>query len=113
MDIESLPAPETIDPRQQTLLKFFQPAKSSSSQPRSKNTHPQPTTPNPTPHASTLSLQQPSLNLDAMSASVNGGPRTPSLSSQGPSMDMGVDMDSGSDEATRDPNLWAGGLGWM
>ncbi|PLN75792.1 hypothetical protein BDW42DRAFT_180141 [Aspergillus taichungensis] len=113
MDIESLPAPETVDPRQQTLLKFFQPAKTSSSQHLSKKKHPQPATPNPTPRANALSFQQPSLDVDAMSASVNSGTRTPSLSSQGPSMDMDVDMDSGSDETARDPNLWGGGLGWM
>ncbi|PLB39076.1 uncharacterized protein BDW47DRAFT_103636 [Aspergillus candidus] len=113
MDIESLPAPETVDPRQQTLLKFFQPAKTSSPQSRSKGTHPQPMTPNRTPRTSALSFQQPSLNVDAMSDSIISDTRTPSLSSQGPSMDMDVDMDSGSDETTRDPNMWAGGLGWM
>ena len=113
MDIESLPAPETVDPRQQTLLKFFQPAKTSYSQRLSKNSHPQPATPTPTPRASALSFQQPILNGDAMSASINSDTRTPSLSSQGPSMDMDIDMDSGSDETARDPNLWPGGLGWM
>ena len=109
MDIESLPAPETVDPRQQTLLKFFQPAKTSSSQRFSKNTQPQPATPTPTPRA----IQQPSLIGDAMNASIDSDTRTPSLSSQGPSMDMDVDMDLGSDETARDPNLWPGGLGWM
>lgn len=92
---EPLPTPETVDPRQQTLFKFFKPAPSSSALPSS--------------HMTTQSSGG-TLREATMGYNVS---RSPS-SRTGTDMDVDMDMDSGSDQSAHDlQKQGIGGFGWM
>lgn len=94
LDSEPLPAPETIDPRQQTLHRFF---KSTPSSAPSSHTTRQSAGPIQTGNG----LLQP-YSHDMNSPGVSMGSddnRSPSSRLMGADMDMDVDMDSGSDQS--------------
>ena len=90
---EPLPTPETVDPRQQTLFKFFKPAQSSSALPSSHMTAPS--------------------SGDALRDTTMGynDSRSPS-SRTGTDMDVDMDTDSGSDQSDLQKQGF-GGFSWM
>jgi hypothetical protein len=93
---------ESIDPRQQSLRKFFQPIQvSSSSMPidcSSQNNN------NSSPFLSNV-VQSPSVGLDFRGGASTSGLITP-LSSE---MDMDIEMDF----SEHDQKRWVGGIGWI
>ncbi|KAE8378913.1 hypothetical protein BDV26DRAFT_260531 [Aspergillus bertholletiae] len=108
-DMESDPLPsETIDPRQQTLHKFFQPSRPLSSQPRPK--HDMQQTDN-IPRTNTGFAKRHDLDAISNVASVDSSAASPS--SQSTPVDMEVRMDSGGNEPVQNSNKWNGGLGWL
>ncbi|RJE27172.1 hypothetical protein PHISCL_00525 [Aspergillus sclerotialis] len=103
MNLESFPPPNTVDPRQHTLLKFFKPSRPSS-------TRPPPNTGMWKGDAlSRDPIQHHALEMKSPTSSIATGTNSPS--SQRTDIDM--EMDSGSDESAQDSKRWVGGLGWM
>ncbi|XHG06567.1 hypothetical protein AWENTII_009756 [Aspergillus wentii] len=107
MNPEPLPSPETVDPRQQTLLKFFRPAQPSFGQSPSGRWNQQAVDVLP---GNRNILQQHVLNTNPVGGSTESDSNTPSVQT---GTDMDVEMDSGSDRSTQDIRAWAGGVGWM
>ena len=113
MDSEPLPTPETVDPRQQTISKFFKPAPSSRTHSSSHHTSQRPD--NRLPVNSGL-LQPYSLHTDSPMMSLGSdNTHSPSSGITGTDMDMDMDMDmdSGSDESAQGFQRANGGFGWM
>ncbi|KAL4891624.1 hypothetical protein BDV59DRAFT_61505 [Aspergillus ambiguus] len=108
VEYESLPTPETLDPRQQTLHKFFQP-----SQPTFHPTKIQANT------QSDNSFLQPHIFSTSSSTITPEGSDMTSPSSREPytdidmDMDVDVDVESRSDESVQATERRAGGLAWM
>lgn len=109
MDSEPLPTPETVDPRQQTLFKFFKPAQSSPTIPSS---HMASRRPGPgdngflKPYSLDVNLPHTAMRYDDR--------RDPSSSTTWTDVDVDMDMDSGSDQSTQDLHKRStGGSGWM
>ncbi|KAB8245733.1 hypothetical protein BDV35DRAFT_243668 [Aspergillus flavus] len=106
MESDALPS-EIVDPRQQTLHKFFQPSRPLSSQ--SGPNHMKQQTDN-IPRTNTGFLKR--HDLDALSNVTSTGSNATSPSSQDTTADMEVRMDSGGHESVQNFNKWNGGLGW-
>ena len=114
MDSEpTLETPEAIDPRQQTLHRFFQPKPS---QPRSFR----PSRLALAPRANeTALIQEDFLRLQAFNQTSSGDSssesNSPGSNQMGADVDMDMDMDSGSgsDGSDQAPKNWAGGMAWM
>ncbi|KOC08158.1 hypothetical protein AFLA70_145g001630 [Aspergillus flavus AF70] len=106
MESDALPS-EIVDPRQQTLHKFFQPSRPLSSQPGPNHMKQQ--TDN-IPRTNTVFLKR--HDLDALSNVTSTGSNATSPSSQDTTADMEVRMDSGGHESVQNFNKWNGGLGW-
>lgn len=104
MELETPPSSEIVDPRQQTLHKFFQPSQTSSFQPRASHL-------NHHPHANSPPTDIfPQRREFDMSSTVTLSSRdTSSPSSHGAGAGMDMDMDSG--EPGQDIRKWMGG--WM
>ncbi|PYH98234.1 hypothetical protein BO71DRAFT_371776 [Aspergillus ellipticus CBS 707.79] len=94
---EPVPSSEIVDPRQQTLLKFFRPSQSTFTPTRSNNITQQSSH---TPQISTAPLQSHNLGLSSPATSTGWGSSTPS-SQLG--SDMDVDMDLVSNEPVQQP----------
>lgn len=105
MDSESLPTPEIIDPRQQTLHRFF---KSTPSSAPSSHTTGQSAGPIQTNNGF---VQPYSVNSPGVSMGSDDN-CSPSSRLMGADMDMDVDMDSGSDQS-HEPKGGVGGFRWM
>lgn len=104
LDSDPLPTPETIDPRQQTLHRFF---KSTPSSAPSSHTTRQLAGPIQTNDGF---LQPYSVNSPVSMGSDDN--RSPSSRLMGVDMDMDVDMDSGSDQSHESKGGVAG-FRWM
>ncbi|PLB45536.1 hypothetical protein P170DRAFT_466828 [Aspergillus steynii IBT 23096] len=106
MELEAPPSSEIVDPRQQTLHKFFQPSQTSSFQPRANHL-------NHHPHANSPSTdifpQRPDYDMVSTVTSLSRDTSSPSSHGAGAGMDM--DTDSGRDEPGQDIRKWMGG--WM
>lgn len=89
--------PEPIDPRQQTLRKFFKPVKASSSSMR-------------TDCQSQNKENSPSIDASCESPTDSGSET--SLSGE-MEMDVEMDMDCAGQESSPDAKRWKGGIGWM
>ncbi|ODM24265.1 hypothetical protein SI65_02026 [Aspergillus cristatus] len=107
-DSEPLPTPETIDPRQQTLHRFFKSAPSSA--PSSSHATRQSAGPIQTNNGF---LQPYSHNMNSPGLSMGSDDNhSPSSRFMTADMDMDVDMDSGSDQSLGSKG-GAGGFRWM
>ncbi|OJJ46947.1 hypothetical protein ASPZODRAFT_15636 [Penicilliopsis zonata CBS 506.65] len=82
MDLEPLPSPEPVDPRQQTLLKFFRPSR-------------------PTSHHSILAPDS-----SATCSNTTSGSNSPI------SQDTDMDRNARTDGGSGGSKAWAGGLQW-
>ncbi|CAG8003507.1 unnamed protein product [Penicillium nalgiovense] len=116
MDSEpTLETPEAIDPRQQTLHRFFQqkPPQSSSFRPSRQALAPRAN--------ETALVQEDVLRLQAFNQMSSGDSSSESNSPESNQMGAGVDMDmdmdmdsgSGSDGLGQASKNWAGGMAWM
>ncbi|PYH49072.1 uncharacterized protein BP01DRAFT_353396 [Aspergillus saccharolyticus JOP 1030-1] len=108
MEHEPTLSPETVDPRQQTLLKFFRPSQSSSNKPLHNSAMPK-TSDASFVNAAPVHL----LNMHTSSPGESMGSSTFGSASETTSTDMDVDMDSASEESNYPSRGSAGGLAWM
>lgn len=109
MNSELLPTPETIDPRQQTLHKFFKPAQTScapSSHNSSRQLGKQIQTDSGFSQPRCLDMNSPGVSMGSDDT------RSPGSRITGTDMDMDVDMDSGSDQSHESKGGIAG-FRWM
>ncbi|KAF9888318.1 hypothetical protein FE257_008750 [Aspergillus nanangensis] len=104
MNSDVLPLPETVDPRQQTLHKFFQPSQSSLPQPRQNHTET-----NKPINMSFPQLQR--FDMGLMAATLTGDVTSPS--SRGNYPNMGMNIDFGSDQSAQEPKGCARPMGWI
>ncbi|PYI31235.1 hypothetical protein BP00DRAFT_486740 [Aspergillus indologenus CBS 114.80] len=108
MDHEPTLSPETVDPRQQTLLKFFRPYQSSSNK-----SHPNSLMPktSDTPFFGATPVHFHSMPIAAPGHSMDSDTFSPA--SQTTDTDMDVEMESASDESNCSSRAPVGGLAWM
>ncbi|KAJ5959858.1 uncharacterized protein N7479_007008 [Penicillium vulpinum] len=114
MDSEpTLETPEAIDPRQQTLHRFFQqtPQQSSSFRPSRQALAPRA---NETALAQEDQLRRQAFN-QMSSGDSSSESNSPGSNQMGADVDMDMDMDSrsGGDSLAQVPKNWAGGMIWM
>ncbi|KAB8253588.1 hypothetical protein BDV32DRAFT_133876 [Aspergillus pseudonomiae] len=107
MESDSLPS-EIVDPRQQTLHKFFQPSRPLSSQPGSKHVKQQ--TDN-IPRTNNSFLKRHDLDTISNVASIGSSAASPS--SQDTTVDMEMRMNSGSNDSVENSTRWNRGSGWL
>ncbi|KAG2419218.1 hypothetical protein HFD88_004013 [Aspergillus terreus] len=107
MDSEPLPTPETLDPRQQTLHKFFQP-----SQP-ALHSRPHLTKLRPNEQSNNPFLRPPTLDINMTIAPMGSDATSSPPQESYTDMDVDMDVDSGSDEPVQAPERRVGGLSWM
>ncbi|OGM43644.1 hypothetical protein ABOM_008518 [Aspergillus bombycis] len=107
MESDSLPS-EIVDPRQQTLHKFFQPSRPLTSQPGPNHVKQQ-TDNAPRTNNSFLKRH----DLDTISNVTSIGSSAASPSSQDTTVDMEMRMNSGSNESVENSNRWNRGSGWL
>ncbi|PYH80649.1 hypothetical protein BO82DRAFT_337852 [Aspergillus uvarum CBS 121591] len=108
MDHEPTLSPETVDPRQQTLLKFFRPC-----QPSSNKSHPYSLMPktSDTPFFGATPVHFHSMPIAVPGHSMDSDTFSPA--SQTTDTDMDVEMESASDESNCSSRAPVGGLAWM
>ncbi|PWY91190.1 hypothetical protein BO70DRAFT_376930 [Aspergillus heteromorphus CBS 117.55] len=94
---EPVPSSEIVDPRQQTLHKFFRPSQSTFAQTRSNNASQQTIH---TPQLTTAPLQSHNFGLSSPATSAGWGSSSPSSQIDS---DMDVDMESVSNEPVQQP----------
>lgn len=101
MELELPPSSEIVDPRQQTLHKFFQ-SSQSSFQPRASplSQHPHASSP-----SNSIFPQRQDFDMVSTVTSVSHDTSA--------SVGMDMEMDSGREEAGQDIRKWMGGHGWM
>ncbi|KAF4761756.1 hypothetical protein N7455_002784 [Penicillium solitum] len=114
MDSEpTLETPEDVDPRQQTLHRFFQqkPQQSSSFRPSRSALAPRA---NETALAQEDLLRRQAFN-QMSSGDSSSESNSPGSNQMGADVDMDMDMDSrnGGDELDQAPKNWVGGMAWM
>lgn len=114
MDSEpTLETPEDVDPRQQTLHRFFQqkPQQSSSFRPSRSALAPRA---NETALAQEDLLRRQAFN-QMSSGDSSSESNSPGSNQMGADVDMDMDMDSrnGGDGLDKAPNNWVGGMAWM
>ncbi|RAL11314.1 uncharacterized protein BO97DRAFT_443959 [Aspergillus homomorphus CBS 101889] len=107
-EFESTLSPETVDPRQQTLLRFFRPCQSFPNK-SSPNTFMQKASDAPFFRAAPVHLH----NMQTSSLAQSTGSSAFSSASQTTYTDMDIEMESGSDESNYQFKGRAGGLAWM
>lgn len=105
MNPESLPAPEEVDPRQQTLLKFFQPVRPSIHTPSNADIRK-----GDGPLVNSGSQQH---VLESPGTSIGSNTNSPSSRRTDPDMGLNTQMSSGVDELVQGSGTWVGGPGWM
>ncbi|KAL3474724.1 hypothetical protein BJX99DRAFT_231205 [Aspergillus californicus] len=109
-DMEPEPPTATVDPRQQTLLRFFRPAQPS---------HPIcPSTPmsqysSDTSRGNTELRRGPIIGCDSPLTPSKSGTSPPAPQMADRDTDMDMDIDFRSNESNQDLKGWAGGLIWM
>ncbi|KAA8647388.1 uncharacterized protein ATNIH1004_006081 [Aspergillus tanneri] len=108
MELESLPSSEIVDPRQQTLHKFFQLSQSAPFQSRSNQINRQPL--HNSPSNDVFSQRR---DFDIISTGTSISRDTTRASSQGAGAHIAMDTDSCSEESNQDIRRWVGGYGWM
>lgn len=114
MDSEpTLETPEAVDPRQQTLHRFFQqtPQQSSSFRPSRQALAPRA---NETAQTQEDLLRRQAFN-QMSSGDSSSDSNSPGSNQMGADVDMDMDMDSrsGSDGLDQAPKNWVGGMAWM
>ncbi|KAK1145328.1 hypothetical protein N8T08_004203 [Aspergillus melleus] len=110
MDLVTLPSSEIVDPRQQTLHKFFQPSQMSSIQLRANHLHRRPHANSP---SNDILPQRPDFDMVSTVTSISRDTSSPSSHGASTGMDMDMDMDPGHDDPGQDIRKWMSGHGWM
>ncbi|TPR08255.1 WD domain, G-beta repeat family protein [Aspergillus niger] len=102
---EPVPSSEIVDPRQQTLLKFFRPSQSTPSHIRMNKLDQQS---NHVIPLQTTTFQSPNFNLSSPVTSTGWSTSSPPSQLTGSDMDM----DSITNESVQEPRRPPGGCGW-
>jgi hypothetical protein len=114
MDSEPTIEPHEVDPRQQTLDRFFKPPKQQLSfRPSREALAPRA---NETALAQDDIMRQQAFNkMNTIASTSTSVSNSPGYNQTSPDVDMNMDMDSGSgsDGSDQMPNNWAGDMSWM
>ncbi|KAI9038531.1 uncharacterized protein KD926_010660 [Aspergillus affinis] len=110
MDLTTLSSSEIVDPRQQTLHKFFQPSQTSSFQPRANHLHQRP---HANPPSNNIFPQRPDFDMVSTVTLISRDTSSPSSHGASTGMDMDLDMGPNRDDPGQDIRKWMGRHGWM
>lgn len=105
MNPESLPSPEEVDPRQQTLLKFFQPVRPSIHTPSNADIW---------KDGGALVNSETQLHvLESPGTSIGSNTNSPNSKRTDSDTGLNTQMGPGVDELVQGSGTWVGGPGWM